>query len=223
VRALAGLLESTYAAKTEFRGPDRLRKAAIAGGVYHFNECIALSRLTTHLLWRDHGQLAYPVFFPFDAKIPGLKERHNVLSVVLKRFPAVTTDVPLQDIVAFKRDQDTQDKFARFWKWTRKISQQHTDAHELEEELDSLINDYSQHLKQLTRETGNERLEILLATPGDLIEDVIKLRLGNIARRLLQLRKTKISAHGAEMKLPGSEIAYVTEATRVLSVRRGRS
>jgi hypothetical protein len=49
-----------------------------------------------------------------------------------------------------------------------------------------------------------------LATPGDLIEDVMKLRWGNLARRLLQLRKTKISAHGAEMKLPGSEIAYVT-------------
>jgi hypothetical protein len=89
-----------------------------------------------------------------------------------------------------------------------------------EEELDSLITEYSAHLKQLTSETRHKRLEIVLATPGDVLEDLVKLRWGNLARRVLQLRKSEIAAHGDEMRLVGSEIAYVTEATRALSQRR---
>ena len=160
MRALSELLKSAQAlGEKTYRTP---RAAAIAGGVSFFNEDIAVSRLTTYLLWRDRGELAYPVVFPFEgikALPSSLKRRHNVLSVVLKRFPSPTSDLPLEDIVAFKRDSETQHKFDQFWAWTRRLSKQDVDTHELEEELDFLITDYSAHLKQLTTETGHQRLK----------------------------------------------------------------
>jgi len=185
-----------------------------------FNIDIALSRLTTYLTWRDRQEIVYPVVFPFnnfDAVPTAFKEIHNVLAVVVKRFPTPAPDVPLEDLLAFRRDPETQNKFSHFWQWVRKMAEGKADTVHVDEELDSLITEYSQQLGQLSKEKRHQRLELLLALPGDVIEDSLKIRLGNLTRRFLEFRRTAIAAHGAEMKLPGSEIAYVTEASRLLS------
>jgi len=201
-------------------------QAARSGAAASFNIDIALSRLTTYLLWRDRQEIAYPIAFPFKdfAKVPGdFKRMHDVLSVVIKRFPAPSSDVPLEDIVAFKRDPETKYKFAKFWQWVRKTAEGKGDMVQVNEELDSLMNEYTHHLHQLSKETRDQHLEIVLTSPADVIEDLIKLRLGNLARRFLKFRSIKIAAHGAEMKLPGNEIAYITEASKALAPRRSRA
>ena len=200
------------------------KQAAQSGAAASFNIDVALSRLTTYLLWRDRQEIVYPIVFPFEkfAGIPGaFREIHVVLSAVVKHFPAAAPDVPLEDLVAFKRDPETRYRFSKFWHWVRKTAEGKGDVVHINEELDSLITEYLQHLHQLSKETTDQRVELSVANPVDLIEDVLKLRLGNLARRFLKFRSVKIAAHGAELKLPGSEIAYLTEATKALS-RKGR-
>lgn len=201
------------------------RQAALASAAHSFNYDIALTRLTGYVAWRDKEEVVYPVVFPFadfEGLPPELRQGHSALSVVFKRFPVPSESLPLEDILAYKRDPSTQYKFDRFWQWVRKMSDAGHASHLLEEELDSLTADYSAHLKQLTAEVGHQRLETMLSIAGDVLEDVVKLRWGNLTRRFLQLRKIQILASGAEMKLPGSEIAYVTEASALLA-RQARS
>jgi hypothetical protein len=220
---VAGLLQIfRSASRVGEKSYPTAEQAALEGAAASFNIDIALSRLTTYLLWRDRKEVAYPVVFPFEAfdTLPNaFKEIHDVLSVVVKRFPAPAPDVPLEDLLAFKRDPETQYKFSNFWQWVRKMAEGKGDIVHIDEELDSLITEYSQQLSQLSKEKGHERLELLLTLPGDIIEDALKIRWGNIGRRLVQLRKAAIAAHAAEMKVPGNEIAYVTEASRLLSGR----
>jgi hypothetical protein len=141
----------------------------------------------------------------------------------LKRLPTPSEDLPLEDLVAFKRDPDTQYKFASFWHWTNKIAKGASRQHDLEEEIDWLITDYSHHLEQLTKEVNYERAEVLIATPVEMLEDLAKLRWGKVVRGIFALGKKKISAHSAELKLPGSELAYITDASKVLSQRYRRT
>jgi hypothetical protein len=201
------------------------KQAALSGAAASFNIDLSL-RLTLYLLWWDRQEIAYPIAFPFQdfANLPGqLKGIHDVLSVVMRRFPAPSPDVPLEDLVAFKRDSETKYKFAKFWQWVRKTAEGKGDMAQVNEELDSLMNEYVHHLHQLSKETRDQNLEIVLTSPADVIEDLVKLRLRNLARRFLKFRSIKIAAHGAEMKLPGNEIAYITEASNALVLRRNRA
>jgi hypothetical protein len=205
-----------------YRTPDKAAREAAAAS---FNMDIALSRLLTYVLWRDREEVAYPVFFPFGTaeRFPKeLAETHNALSIVIEKLPTPSPDLPFEDIVAFKRDSETQYKFAKFWHWTKKIAKGTSNRNELREEIDWLLLDYSTHLKQLTKEINSERAEVVVATPVEVLEDLVKFRWGKIVRGLFALRQKQISAHSAELKLPGSELAYITEASRVLSRRRNR-
>jgi hypothetical protein len=110
----------------------------------------------------------YPVVFPFGTieDVPeSLARIHTVLSIVLKRLPAPSEKLPLEDLIGFKRDPDTQYKFARFWHWTQTISNSSSNKAEVQEEIDWLVTDYSTHLKQLTKEVNYQRAEVLVATP----------------------------------------------------------
>jgi|GEM_PF-6223236 len=223
IRALFDLLKTAEAAgKQTYRTPER---AAREGAAASFNIDIALSRLVTYILWKDRGDLAYPVIFPFQTikELPeDFAQAHQVLSIVLKRLPTPSEDLPLEDLLAFKRDPDTQYKLAKFWHWTNKTAKGMSSQHELEEEIDWLITDYSHHLGQLTKEVNSERVEVLVATPVEVLEDLVKLRWGKVVRAIFALHRKKISAHGAELKLPGSELAYITDASKVLSQRYKR-
>jgi hypothetical protein len=221
VRALKRLAKESNAVfgKTFPTAERAAREAAAA----NFNMDIALSRLTTYLLWRDEQKPAYPVVFPFGLvkAVPAeISQVHGVLSIVLKRFPRPVADLPIRDLIAFKRDSDTQLKFERLWTWARKVAKESANPLEVEEELDSLLREHSVHLKQLTTETRFESLEILLSTPGEVIEDLVKLRFGSLIKRLLQFKRSEVNASGRELGLPGNDIAYITKATKLLSSAR---
>jgi hypothetical protein len=193
--------------------------AALEAGAAIFNIDIALTRLISYIMWLDRKELVYPVVFPFDSieALPKhLSKRQEVLSVVLKQLPMPTESLPLEDIVFFKKDSDTKYKFAKFWKWVRKTASEDYNKHELEEEIDWLITDYNHHLKKLTEKINNERVEVLITTTVELLEDLVKLRWSKGVKAFFELRKQQVSASDEELKLPGSELAYVTEASRIL-------
>jgi hypothetical protein len=199
------------------------KRAALEAGAATFNMDIALSRLITYLLWRDEQKPAYPVVFPFGLikAVPAeINQVHGVLSIVLKRFPRPDASLPIRDLLAFKRDSDTRLKFERLWSWARKVAKDSANTLEVEEELDSLIREHSAHLEQLTKETRYESVEILLSTPANVIEDLVKLRFGNLIKHLLQFKRSKVNASGRELGLPGNDIAYITKATKLLSSER---
>jgi len=201
------------------------KQAAREGAASIWNTDIALSRLTSYLWWRERGELVYPVAFPFG-ELEGLPkqltETHNVLSIVLKRLPMPSATLPLEDIVAFKKDTDTQYKFARFWQWTQKMAKGSMPKHELQDEIDWLVTDYSHHLQQLSMTRESDSIEVLVATPFEIVEDLAKFRWGQLARRLFAVRRKRIAAHAAELKLPGSDLAYITKASSLLARRYGQ-
>ncbi len=63
---------------------------------------------------------------------------------------------------------------------------------------------------------------MLVTTPLEILEDLVKLRLSKVAKALFALRRKNIEAHSAELKLPGSDLAYLTAASTVVSRRYGR-
>ena len=184
---------------------------------------MSLSHLTAYLWARETDRLAYPIVSPFQGRADWsreLRRTHEVLSIVLPRLPMPSPKLPLEDFVSFKKDSDTRYKSAKFWQWTRKVASGEVKRRELEEEIADTILDYEYHLKHLDKAISNERLEVWAKTPASLLEDLLKLRLGNLAERFFALRRVKIQAHSEELKLPGQELAYITRASKFLSRAR---
>ena len=223
----AGLLElHDFASARGAMTWETAEEAALEGAAAAFNIDTALSRLTTYLAWKENETLVYPVndvFQDFDG-LPGqLAGEQQVLSVVLKRLPVPSGDLPLEEIVRFKQDEDTQFKFRKFWHWARKAATKVGGHREIEEEIDELTNDYERHLAEHLKKVKHERVEIKVAMPLEFVEDLAKLHWGQAARRLFQLDKATLNAHEAELKLPGQEIAYVTAASRLLASKTIKS
>lgn len=195
-------------------------EAALESAAASFNIDMALTRMVMHILWRDRGELAYPVIFPFKKKEREentAEKRHAVLSIILEQFPDPRPDLPLEDIVSFKRDPETQYKYKKLWDWIRKFGDVNQNKHELEEEIDSLLIDYRHHLGQLTNKIDTDRRKVWVSMPGDVIEDLVKFRWGKALGRVFQLKLERIAAYEEEMKLPGNEIAYVKESIDLLA------
>ena len=173
-------------------------------------------------MWRDRQETAFPVVFPFVEKLApasAISKSQQVLAVVLKRFPDPRPDLPLEDIVAFKRDAETQYKFAKLWNWMHRVAAGGNGARELEEELDWLLTDYRHHIEQLSERVHTEKLKAWFTVPAEMLENVVKLKFGKIAERLLDLKSARIAAHDEELKAPGNEIAYIKESIELLSAR----
>src|SRR5262245_31074251 len=69
--ALINLYNTSLAVKSKVY--PTARQAAREGAAADFNMDIAVSRLTSYLMWRDREELVYPVVFPFDAVDRGPK------------------------------------------------------------------------------------------------------------------------------------------------------
>jgi hypothetical protein len=197
--------------------------AARHGAAAVFNMDLALTRLIAYVNWRDRKQTVFPVVFPFKddlAPESAIGKSQQVLRVVLKQFPDPRPDLPLEDIVAFKRDRETQYKFEKLWSWMQKLAAGDSGVRELEEELDWLLTDYRHQVEQTSKKVRNDRLKAWITVPAEILEGIVKLKFGTIATRLLSLDSARIAAHDEELKLPGSEIAYVKESIDLLSSSR---
>jgi hypothetical protein len=189
-------------------------------GAAAFNMDLAVTRSIAYVLWRDRQETAFPVAFPFlDELAPGsaISKSQQVLKITLKRFPDPQSELSLEDVVTFKRDAGTKYKFAKFWHWMQRLAAGSTSAREIEEELEWLLADYTNHVEQTSKRARYDRLKIWITLPFDTLENLIKLKFGKVAEKLVDLKIASIAAHDEELKLPGSEIAYVKESIELLA------
>lgn len=180
-----------------------------------------LSRFIVYSLWKDQEELGFPVFFPFKPSEPAdpkqrISKRQNVLSVIINNFPEPDPDLPLEDIVAFKLDEETKQKYRRLWTWVRTVSEKPLDSFDIAEEIEHLLTDYSYHLNRLSKRKNYSRFQILATAAGDVLENVVKMKFGAAIKTAFELRNTTINAADEELKLPGSELAYLKEASDLL-------
>jgi hypothetical protein len=200
-----------------FRTPEAAARSAAAA---IFNMEMSLTRAVAYVSWRDRKETAFPVIFPFLDKLApdsAVSRSQQVLAIVLKRFPEPRHDLPLEDILAFRRDEATKYKFAKLWHWMQKLATSGQTSRELEEELDWLLTDYGFHIQQTSKTLRAEKLKALVTAPAEILENIVKFNFGKVAARLVDVENMRIAAHDAELKEPGNEIAYIKESIELLS------
>jgi len=139
----------------------------------------------------------------------------DAISVVLNRFPIINLDINIEKIIEFKSDPDTKIKLSRLRNWITEISKSEISIKEMEEKLDYLLLEYSNHMNLHRIEYDFGKVETLVTTSLSFIENLAKLKLSEASKVIFDLNRTEIRLLKAENSAPGKEVAFINKLNKI--------
>lgn len=147
------------------------------------------------------------------SEVPILKFK-DVLNVVLTKFPIPSPLMPWDDLISFRNEEESKTRNLTLRRWMRKITKDNITQNELEEEIEWLINDYTNYMRIQKVKYNWASLETLIKIPLEVIENVIKINWSKIADPLFNIRSHRIKVIESELIAPSREISYIIEAKK---------
>lgn len=151
--------------------------------------------------------------FESKSKIPLLKFE-DVLKVVLTKFPVPSSIMPWDDIISLRNEEETKNRNLTLRRWMRKITKENISQTELEEEIDWLINDYTNYMKLQKIKYNWSILETIVKIPFEILENIVKIKWSKIADPIFKLRSERIKSIESELIVPSREISYIIESQK---------
>ena len=143
-----------------------------------------------------------------------LKYEHPVWKVVLNEMPQLDTRAPWEDVLGFRAEERTQHLIRNLRRWVRKVVSEEWTEDELEDEVRELVFEYERHLRLSRMSSGREAFEFLITGSTELVEDIVKLRFGRLAKFATAAINRHVKLMQAEAAAPGRELALLPELKR---------
>lgn len=160
-------------------------------------------------------------YIPIFEKSPELSPTHiretEVLQLVLKKFPLVDQDTHWEQILEFKSDSNNQLRLLELRRWIRNMSNSDLNIKIINEEIDYLLATYERELRLRKIKFTQTPLEVFIVTALDILSDTVKLKWGDAARKLFEIKKAKADYLININQLAGKELGYITEIKEKLS------
>lgn len=131
--------------------------------------------------------------------------KSDIAQVVIKKLPLPSNETPWEQLIDYRNDAKTQKSLLDLRRWIRKISTENLAPHEIEEEIEWLINEFENHMKLHKMKENTEAVEVITKAPLEFLE----LKFSKIIEPLFAIKKRKINLLEAEMNAPGREMSYI--------------
>ncbi len=178
------------------------------------------------LLLREMKQMdAYPIFTmpcgcsPIEETVASKKE---VIEISLKSLPMPDYSTPWEQILEYRSDSNSRIKFSRFRHWMNKVALAQNKPEEVEEEIQTLIDDYSQHMKVHKIKTRLDTLKAIVVAEVGLFTGgwltgigALPGLIGMVATPLYAIKQRHVEVTAEELKAPGREVAYIVESNEL--------
>jgi hypothetical protein len=217
---LPGLMEKGFEGKEE--------EAASAVHAFFMTNYYDV-RHTTLLLREVRRMDAYPIFSmpcgcpPFESETA---TKNDVIEISLKALPMPDYSTPWEQILEYRSDTDSRIKFSRLRHWMSKVAHTQNRPNEIEEEFETLVHEYSQHMELHKLKTRLDTLKAIVVAEVGLFTGGWLSGLGAlpgiagiIATPLYSMKQRKAELTAAELKAPGKEIAYIVESNQAFPNR----
>ena len=152
-----------------------------------------------------------------ELSVPAGAQKAEVLEVLFKAFPVPTDDVPLEQLLDFRRDEDARTKLTALRHWMNKMAREQSSPAEIAEELESLLFEYQRHMRVHRLKHEVSTLQVILTTPFKVMEELVRFKFGTAVEALFALRKQRLDLMEAELTAPGKEVAYISRAMDLFS------
>lgn len=176
---------------------------------YLERDSIVLRSMSTRMEIKEKVSVVTTLpYIEYTRKLPN-SNKSDVAQVVINKLPLPNDETSWEQIIDYRNDPETQKHLLSLRKWISNISTKNLSSIEIEDELESLINDFQEHMKLHRMKTNLETLEVMVKAPLEILENLIKLRLSKIPEPLFALKKRQINLLEAELNAPGREISYI--------------
>jgi hypothetical protein len=144
-------------------------------------------------------------------------QTRGVLDIVLTQLPMPDDTVSWEHILEFRSDPDSYSKFLALRNWMNEVARAKLTPIEIEQKLEYLIDQYWRHMQLHKMKANAGVLQTAIVSTAELIEDLVKIRWGKMAKNLFAFRERRIALLEGELTAPGSEVAYIVKANERFS------
>jgi hypothetical protein len=177
---------------------------------------VALLRLMSIVMETARGITTVTTFpsSEYAAQLPN-SSKGNVAQIVINNLPLPSNETPWEQIIDYRDDSETQKHLSSLRRWISRTSKQNLSSLEIEEEIESLIYDFQEHMKFHKMKINTETLEVLVNSSADVIGNLLTLKFSKLLDPLFAIKKRQLSLLEAEITAPGKEMAYIIKTRDV--------
>jgi hypothetical protein len=143
------------------------------------------------------------------------EKKNDVFKFLLSKFPIPHENTSWEQIIDFRSDQDSQRKYYALVHWVNTVASSNRPISEIEDEFNYLYSQYERHFRIHKMKTNFTTWEMIVAAGIDAITSFQGFK--TFAKSLVSLSKERVSLLEQELKLSGSEIAYIHKATQTFN------
>lgn len=144
-------------------------------------------------------------------------KKAEVIRFVFSELPEPANDVSWEQLIEFKKDAATRNKFYRLVRWINDVSKDDMSVSEIRDSFYSLYYDY-QHQFNIHKMKYNLGLaEVIITATSELLSG--KFGALGSTLSLLSVKKQQLLLMEAEVSIPGREVAYILEAKKHLGAQ----
>lgn len=138
--------------------------------------------------------------------------QHDVLKISLS-LPVPHQNVEWQHIIEYRNDPDSHNRFRILKNCMSDIARGLLTPEQVEETLEHLINSYRGQMVLHGMYTDLKRLEVFVVSTADALVKYEGHQWSPLSQSMFQLESRKLALLEGESTTPGSEVAYVIEAS----------
>ncbi|MFT3701222.1 MAG: hypothetical protein QM802_02575 [Agriterribacter sp.] len=171
---------------------------------------IPFSRLNCSILdAKQKGERYVNTFDSFSTSFKEVTKESYVYKLVLDNIPFPSNQTSWENILSFKSEQDSLEKSLRLRNWINEIKYKPLSEKEIAESLEHKLLQYKMSFKNNGIKSLSGILEILITGGSEIFEEIIKLKIGKLSKRLFGISKVRAELIQQEMKSNGMEVAYI--------------
>lgn len=171
------------------------------------------ARIISLYLQQTHNYESYPILSFDNLAVHNLSDyntkKADVLQIILKNIPVPNEKTSWEQLIEFRNDPLTIDKFLQLKNWINDISKMGLSVIEIEDKFDYLVKEYKNHMKIHKMNTNPGFIETTVSLTAQSLENFVKLKWGNLAKTLFYFKHRKLDLMKAEMQVPGRELSYI--------------
>ncbi|WP_296670787.1 hypothetical protein [Sulfuricaulis sp.] len=136
----------------------------------------------------------------------------STLEVCLKKVPLPPENMPWEDFLQFRNDEENVQRLLALRHWIQKQASSSEPASLIQEELESLLHDYQKYMDLQHKKHGEGIISTVMVASSEALAHLLDLKIGSALKAIFDLRAHSIALTEAEMTAPGREVSYIVKA-----------
>ena len=141
----------------------------------------------------------------------------STLEVCLKKVPMPPDNIPWEDFLQFRSDDENIQRLRAIRLWMQKQANTTEPASLIQEELESLLYDYKKYMHIQHKKYGEGVVSTVMVASAEALSHALDLKFGSALKTFFDLRVHNITLTEAEMTAPGKEISYIVKASEFIN------